>query len=46
MPGLQQRVFLFLLLLWLSIVAHRLVRVTSQLGQRCRASPSPGAGPQ
>lgn len=46
MPGLQQRVFLFLLLLWLSIVAHRLVRVTSQPGQRCRASPSPGAGPQ
>jgi hypothetical protein len=29
MPGLQQRAFLFLLLLWLSIVAHRLVRVTS-----------------
>ena len=29
MPGLQQRVFIFLLLLWLSIVAHRLVRITS-----------------
>ncbi len=28
MPGLQQRVFIFLLLLWLSIVVHRLVRVT------------------
>jgi hypothetical protein len=27
MPGLQQRVFLFLTLLWLSIVVHRLVRV-------------------
>jgi hypothetical membrane protein len=29
MPGLQQRVFIFLFLLWLSIVVHRLVRVTS-----------------
>ena len=29
MPGLQQRAFLFLFLLWLSIVAHRLVRVTA-----------------
>ena len=28
MPGLQQRVFIFLFLLWLSIVVHRLVRVT------------------
>jgi Protein of unknown function (DUF998) len=28
MPGLQQRVFIFLFLLWLSIVAHRLVRIT------------------
>ncbi len=28
MPGLQQRVFLSLVLLWLAIVAHRLVRVT------------------
>jgi hypothetical membrane protein len=27
MPGLQQRAFLFLLLLWLSIVVHHLVRV-------------------
>lgn len=29
MPGLQQRAFLVLLLLWLSIVVHRLVRVTA-----------------
>jgi hypothetical membrane protein len=29
MPGLQQRIFLFLTLVWLSIVAHRLVRVTT-----------------
>jgi hypothetical membrane protein len=29
MPGLQQRAFLFLFLLWLSIVVHRLVRVTT-----------------
>jgi hypothetical membrane protein len=29
MPGLQQRAFLFLFLLWLSLVAHRLVRVTT-----------------
>jgi len=29
MPGLQQRAFLLLLLLWLSIVIHRLVVVTS-----------------
>ena len=29
MPGLQQRAFLLLLLLWLSIVVHRLVRVTA-----------------
>ena len=28
MPGLQQRVFLSLVLLWLSVVVHRLVRVT------------------
>jgi hypothetical protein len=28
MPGLMQRVFLCLFLLWLSIVVHRLVRVT------------------
>lgn len=28
MPGLQQRVFIFLFLLWLSIVVHRSVRVT------------------
>jgi Protein of unknown function (DUF998) len=28
MPGLQQRVFIFLFLLWLSIVVHRLVRIT------------------
>jgi hypothetical membrane protein len=27
MPGLQQRAFIFLLLLWLSIVIHRFVRV-------------------
>jgi hypothetical membrane protein len=26
-PGLQQRVFIFLFLLWLSIVIHRCVRV-------------------
>ena len=30
MPGLQQRAFLVLVLLWLSIVAHRLVRVTGR----------------
>ena len=29
MPGLQQRIFLFLTLVWLSIVAHRLARVTT-----------------
>lgn len=29
MPGLQQRAFLGLLLLWLSVVVHRLVRVTA-----------------
>ncbi len=29
MPGLQQRIFLSLILLWLAIVAHRLVRVTA-----------------
>ena len=28
MPGLQQRIFIFLFLVWLSIVVHRLVRVT------------------
>jgi hypothetical protein len=27
MPGLQQRIFLFLILVWISIVAHRLARV-------------------
>jgi hypothetical membrane protein len=31
MPGLQQRAFLSLLLLWLSIVVHSLVRVTAGL---------------
>jgi hypothetical protein len=30
MPGLQQRIFLSLILLWLAIVAHRLVRVTAR----------------
>jgi hypothetical protein len=30
MPGLQQRIFLSLVLLWLAIVAHRLVRVTGR----------------
>jgi hypothetical membrane protein len=30
MPGLQQRMFLFLFLLWLSVVAYRLVRVTAE----------------
>jgi hypothetical protein len=30
MPGLQQRIFLSLVLLWLAIVAHRLVRVTAR----------------
>ena len=34
MPGLQQRAFLSLLLLWLSIVVHCLVRVTAGLAQR------------
>jgi hypothetical membrane protein len=29
MPGLQQRVFIFLFLLWLSIVVHKSVRVTT-----------------
>jgi hypothetical membrane protein len=29
MPGLQQRVFIFLFLWWLSIVVHRFVRVTA-----------------
>ena len=27
MPGLQQRIFLFLMLVWISIIAHRLARV-------------------
>jgi len=31
MPGLQQRAFLGLLLLWLSVVVHRLVRVRAPL---------------
>jgi hypothetical protein len=30
MPGLQQRIFLSLVLLWLAIVAHQLVRVTAR----------------
>jgi hypothetical membrane protein len=30
MPGLQQRIFLSLVLLWLAIVAYRLVRVTAR----------------
>jgi hypothetical protein len=30
MPGLQQRIFLFLILVWLSIVGHWLVRVKEQ----------------
>ena len=30
MPGLQQRIFLSLILLWLAIVAHRSVRVTAR----------------
>jgi hypothetical membrane protein len=30
MPGLQQRIFIFLFLLWLAIVAHRLVRITAR----------------
>ena len=34
MPGLQQRAFLFLLLLWLCIVVQRLARVTAALVQR------------
>ena len=29
MPGLQQRVFIFLFLLWLSIIVHRSVRLTA-----------------
>ena len=29
MPGLQQRVYIFLFLLWLAIVVHRLVRASS-----------------
>jgi hypothetical membrane protein len=37
MPGLQQRAFLFLLLLWLCIVVHGVVRVTARRVQR----PSP-----
>jgi hypothetical protein len=37
MPGLQQRAFFCLLLLWLSIVIHRLVRATAGLVQQpCR----------
>lgn len=31
MPGLQQRAFLFLFLLWLSVVVHRLVRITTSV---------------
>ena len=33
MPGLQQRTFLCLLLVWLSIVVHHLVRVTTGLAR-------------
>jgi hypothetical protein len=29
MPGLQQRIFIFLFLLWLSIVVHKSVRLTA-----------------
>jgi hypothetical protein len=29
MPGLQQRIFLGLVLVWLSVIADRLVRVTA-----------------
>jgi hypothetical protein len=29
MPGLQQRVFIFLFLVWLSIVVHKSVRLTA-----------------
>jgi hypothetical protein len=29
MPGLQQRVFIFLFLLWLSIVVHKSVRLNA-----------------
>jgi hypothetical membrane protein len=36
MPGLQQRAFLFLLLLWFSIVAHRWVRVTAGAADAAR----------
>jgi len=36
MPGLQQRAFLFLLLLWLSIVVHHLVRVNPVRAQPAR----------
>ena len=36
MPGLQQRAFLCLLLLWLSIVIHRLVRVARLVHQPWR----------
>ena len=39
MPGLQQRAFLFLLLLWLSMVAHRSVRVTAGLSQSSMHTP-------
>lgn len=31
MPGLQQRAFLCLFLLWLSVVVHRLVRITASV---------------
>jgi hypothetical protein len=30
MPGLQQRAFILLFLLWLSIIAHQCVRVTNK----------------
>jgi len=33
MPGLQQRVFLFLLLVWLSIIVDRMARMAPGLGQ-------------
>jgi hypothetical membrane protein len=32
MPGLQQRAFIFLFLLWLCVVVRRLVRVTRETG--------------
>ena len=41
MPGLQQRIFLFLVLLWLSVVVHQLVRLTRYHGRVSEPTENP-----